>query len=145
MLPPELELPLAELEFCSLSVSMATGSQELRLRRTPDLHRENWKLSQARERTKLYFTALHKFFFTGIPQHQVFAQLCYVRDVQVLKSPRNYTHSLNLLLSQSEMGCTDSHSFYCHATVGSYGTLNSSRSRVKEQLQLIWSTIWLQT
>lgn len=69
MLPPELELPLVELEFCSLSVSMVTGSQELRLRQTPDLHQENWKLSQAKERTKPYFTALHSFF-TGISQYQ---------------------------------------------------------------------------
>lgn len=68
MLPPELELPLLEPEFCSLSVSMVTGSWELRLGSTPDLNRKIWKLSQARERAKLYFTALHSFFFySNIP------------------------------------------------------------------------------
>lgn len=106
MLPPELELPLAELEFCSLSVSMVTGSWELRLRQTPDLHRENWTLSQDRERTKQYFIALHIFFYWNIPvpgSLHSFATSQETGDARGAKSLRNYTHSLNLLLPQSEM------------------------------------------
>lgn len=94
MLPPELELPLLEPEFCSLSVSMVTGSWELRLGSTPDLNRKIWKLSQARERAKLYFTALHSFFFTGISQYQASSTaLLHQRGLGVLGAKITHKYS----------------------------------------------------
>lgn len=128
MLPPELELPLVELEFCSLSVSMVTGSQELRLRGTPDLHRENWKLSQARERTKPYFTALRRLFLLEYPSTRLLAQLCSItgdRGCQGSEiTQKLYLWFKSFITTVRNVTRTFS-CFYCHAPVGSYSILNS--------------------